>query len=291
MTTIAVLGTGIMGAPIARNLCRAGFDVRVWNRTAAKAKPLADDGATVATSPAEAADGADILLTMLADARAVEATVSGDDGALAALTRAGGDVVWLQMSTVGLAGTDRLARLAAEHQVAFVDAPVLGTKQPAEQGTLTVLAAGADELHDRCAPVFDAIGQRTTWVGSEPGLASRLKLALNSWVLALTTATAEALALADGLDLDPQQFLDTIKGGPLDVDYAHVKGGAMMSGEFPPAFPLSGAVKDAGLIAEAADVAGVRMLVAEAVERQMSAAADAGHRDEDMSAVWHAVRD
>src|SRR4051794_6288892 len=145
MTTIALLGTGIMGAPMARNLLAAGHAVRVWNRTRAKAEPLATDGAVVCATPAEAAAGADILLTMLADATAVEQSVAGDDGALAALARDGrDDIVWLQMSTVGIAGTDRLAALAARHSIAYVDAPVLGTKQPAEQGALTVLAAGAE---------------------------------------------------------------------------------------------------------------------------------------------------
>lgn len=292
MTTIAVLGTGIMGAPIARNLCGARFDVRVWNRTRDKAEPLADAGATVAADPAAAAAGADILLTMLIDADAVADTVGGADGALAALARGGvGTPLWLQMSTVGIAGTDRLRALAADHGVTYVDAPVLGTKQPAEQGALTVLAAGDESVRNRCEPVFDAIGQKTVWVGAEPGRATRLKLALNSWVLALTTATAEALALADGLGVEPQQVLDTIKGGPLDADYAQLKGGAMLSGEFPPAFPVGGAVKDAGLILEAAEEAGVQMLVADAVRRQMSTAAESGHRDEDMGAVWHAVRD
>src|SRR3954462_6134679 len=138
MTTIAVLGTGIMGAPIARNLLAAGHTVRVWNRTRAKAEPLASDGATVCATPAEAADGAEVLLTMLADADAVEQSVTGDDGALTALTRGGRDVVWLQMATVGIAGSDHLSELAARHSIAYVDAPVLGTKQPAEQGALTV---------------------------------------------------------------------------------------------------------------------------------------------------------
>jgi 3-hydroxyisobutyrate dehydrogenase len=114
---------------------------------------------------------------------------------------------------------------------------------------------------------------------------------VNSWVLALTTATAEAMALADGLGLDPKRFLDTIEGGPLDVPYAHLKGGAIRKREFPPAFPLAGALKDAGLIVEAGRVAGVPMRVADAVRGQLAAAAEAGHGDEDMAAVWWALRD
>jgi 3-hydroxyisobutyrate dehydrogenase len=283
--TVAVLGTGIMGAPMARNLAKAGFDVRVWNRTSDKAEPLAADGAIVCASPREAADGADVVITMLADDDAVASVVDGDDGAFSA----GGSPIWLQMSTVGVEGTERLSSLAADRGIRYVDAPVLGTKQPAEDGALTVLASGDDDVRDVVQPVFDAIGSRTTWLG-KTGQATRLKLALNSWVLALTSATAEALALADGLGVDPKLFLDTIEGGPLDVKYAHVKGGAMLRGEFPTAFPVDGAAKDARLIVEAASAAGVQARVADAVATHMQNAADAGHGRDDMAAVWDVVR-
>lgn len=283
MTTVTVLGTGIMGAPMARNLLRAGFDVRVWNRSLDKADPLADDGATVCSSPRDAARRAEFVITMVTDADAVEQTVSGPDGALA-----DGQPVWLQMSTVGVEGAERLATIADKLDVPYVDAPVLGTKAPAEQGALTVLASGPDELRERCQPVFDALGSRTFWLGPA-GRGSRLKLVMNSWVLALTCATAEAMALADALGLDPKRFLDTIDGGPLDVPYAHVKGGAMLKREFPPAFPLAGAVKDARLIATAGESAGVTLLVADAVGREMALAAEAGHAEEDMAAVWFAT--
>jgi 3-hydroxyisobutyrate dehydrogenase len=283
MTTVAVLGTGIMGAPMAVNLARAGFDVRVWNRTRDNALPLADDGVRIADTPRKAADGADFLLTMLLDTDAVESTVTGADGALE-----GRPGVWIQSATVGVAGTDRLAGIAADAGVPYVDAPVLGTKQPAEKGQLTVLASGPDELRERCQPVFDAIGQRTIWVGAT-GRGTRLKLVLNSWVVTLTTAVAQAMALADGLGLDPKRFLETIEGGPLDVPYAHLKGEAMIRREFPAAFPLGGALKDARLIAAAARDAGVSDRLIEAVGAELAAAADAGHGEEDIASVWYAV--
>jgi 3-hydroxyisobutyrate dehydrogenase len=287
MSTVAVLGTGIMGAPMARNLAHAGFVVRAWNRTLEKAEPLADDGVIVCSTPREAAEDADFLLTMLLDGNAVESAVTGPDGALTDRS-ADRSLIWLQMSTVGIVATDRLAAIAEESGVAFVDAPVVGTRQPAERGELTVLASGPDDLRETCQPVFDAIGQKTLWVGPA-GRGSRLKLVVNSWVLALTAATAEAMGLADALGLDPKRFLDTIEGGPLDAAYAHVKGNAMIRREFAPAFPLYGAVKDARLILEAASRVSVRMLVADAVEREMAAAAEAGHANEDISAVWWAV--
>jgi 3-hydroxyisobutyrate dehydrogenase len=285
METVAVLGTGIMGAPMARNLAAAGFAVRVWNRTVDKAKPLAEDGAVVCRSPRDAADGADFVLTMLADVNVVAAVVDSDDGPFPGAE----SPVWLQMSTVGIEGTERLASYAADRGVPFVDAPVLGTRQPAEKGALTVLASGDDALRDQVQRVFDAVGSRTLWLGPA-GQGTRLKLVVNSWVLALTSATAEAIALAQGLALDPQWFLDTIEGGPLDVQYAHVKGSAMIRGEFPPAFPVDGAAKDAQLIVEAAADAGVQVRVAGAVAAQMKAAAEAGYGRDDMAAVWNVVR-
>jgi 3-hydroxyisobutyrate dehydrogenase len=288
MTTVAVLGTGIMGAPMATVLAGAGFDVRVWNRSRDKAEAVAKqagDHLAVADTPAQAAAGADVVLTMLLDADAVESAMTGDDGALAAL---GPDAVWLQASTVGVDGCARLAALADGSGVAFVDAPVLGTRQPAEKGQLVVLASGPDELLDRLAPVFEAIGQRTMRLG-EAGTGSRLKLVVNSWVLAVTTAVAEAMALADGLGLEQQAFLTAIEGGTLDLPYAHLKGGLIIDRDFPPSFPVEGAAKDAGLVTAAAQSAGVRMAVATAVREQMERAAEDGHTDEDMAAVYYAA--
>jgi 3-hydroxyisobutyrate dehydrogenase len=282
--TVAVLGTGIMGAAMARSLLREGIDVRAWNRTRAKAEPLAADGAQVCDEPAEAVAGAAVVLTMLRDSGAVEEVMVG---ALAALDD---DAVWVQTATVGAAAADRLARLAAQRDVPFFDAPVLGTKQPAEEGKLLVMVSGPTAHRPLAQPVFDAIGARTTWVG-EGTEASRLKLVVNSWVLALTTAIGEAMALADGLGLDPKLFLESIAGGPLDVQYAHSKGGAILSGEYPPSFKTETAVKDTELVVQAARAAGLSPLLAEAVRDQMRRAVELGHGEHDMAAVYHAARD
>jgi 3-hydroxyisobutyrate dehydrogenase len=235
-TSVAVLGAGgTMGLPMARNIARAGMDVRAWNRTREKAEPLADDGAQIFDSPAEAADGADVILTMLADADAVIDSMGGDDGALA---RAGGSAVWLQMSTIGEAGTERCVQLANEHEVDFVDSPVLGTKDPAEQGKLVAMASGADKLRDRVQPILDAVGQRTMWIGEEPGLASRLKVVTNNWILTVVEGTAETIALAEASGLDPALFLEAVGGGPLDLPYLQMKGKAIAERSFEPSFSL-----------------------------------------------------
>jgi 3-hydroxyisobutyrate dehydrogenase len=276
---VAVLGTGIMGAPMARNIAASGLEVRAWNRSRAKAEPLADAGVTVADTPAAAAAGADVLITMLFDLPAVT------EVAPAALDALAPDALWLQMSTVGAAGTRTLAALADGHGVTYVDAPVAGTKAPAEQGTLVVLASAAPAVRPRCAPVFDAVGSRTVWVDGN-GAATALKLVVNSWVAALIEGLAEAVALAERAGLDPQQFLDTIKGGPTDTPYAQLKGAAMLARDFTPSFTLAGAVKDTGLILELAAEVGVELAVTDAVHRHMARAAELGHGDDDMAATF-----
>jgi 3-hydroxyisobutyrate dehydrogenase len=278
--TVAFLGTGTMGLPMARNLLAAGLGVRVWNRTRSKAEPLVADGATVHDSPAEAAEGADILVTMLFDLDSVTGVATE---ALPALRP---DAVWLQMSTVGLAGSEQLAALAQERGVGYVDAPVVGTKGPAEQGALTVLAAAPTDLRERAERVFDAVGTKTVWVEAPCG-GTRLKLVANTWVLALTEGVAESIALAEGLGLDPQLFLDTIKGGPTDAAYAQLKGSAMVARQFEASFALDAALKDAGLILEAAEQAGLDLAVTDAVRRHLARAAELGHGAEDMAATYY----
>src|ERR1700759_3312543 len=240
--TVAVLGAGgIMGLARARNLAGDGYATRAWNRSREKAEPLTQDGAEICDTPAQAAEGAGVILTMVADADAVLDAMSGERGALS--TQLADGTTWLQMSTIGIEGTDRCAALAAEHGLTFFDAPVLGTKAPAEQGTLVVLASGPEDARDRVQPIFDVIGARTMWIGAA-GAATRLKLAVNTWVLTVLEGTAEALALAEGLGLDPQLVLDAVKDGPLDITYMQMKGRAMLAREFEPAFHLRLAGQD-----------------------------------------------
>ena len=283
---IAVLGTGIMGAAMARNLLAAGFEVRAWNRSREKAQPLADDGAAVADSPAEAAEGAGFVLTMLADADAVAEATGGEDGALSALLD---DGVWLQMSTVGLEGQEMLAGIADEHGVYYVDAPVLGTKEPAEQGQLIVLASGSEEVRERCEPVFDAVGSKTLWLGAA-GAGSRLKLITNNWILGLLGALAETISFAEALDVDPNQFLEVIEGGPLGVPYAQMKGQMMIEEEFPTSFSANLARKDANLVLQAAEANGLRLPLTEAAAQHFDEAINAGHGEEDMAAIYQATK-
>ncbi|MFC4607512.1 NAD(P)-dependent oxidoreductase [Streptomyces maoxianensis] len=280
--TVAVLGTGIMGAGMARNLLRSGLPVRAWNRTRAKAEALVADGAYCAESPADAVTGADVVLTMLTDGPRVLAAMREASGGLSPGT------VWAQSATVGDAATAELADFARQFGLTFVDAPVLGSKEAAEAGQLLVLAAGQDNARGILAPVFDAVGRRTTWVGDDgsSGAASRLKLVLNSWVGALTHATGEAIALARGLGVDPQALLDGVSGGPLDNGYLRAKSAVILSGDYTPSFSVANALKDARLIVEAGERAGVRLDVARAGVARFERLERRGQGDRDMAATY-----
>ncbi len=285
LPSVALLGTGIMGLGMGRSMLRSGLPLRAWNRTPAKAQALRSHGAVIAATPADAVRDADIIVTMLSDGAAVSEVMT----AAAPGLREG--QVWAQASTVGVAGLEPLAGLAREHGLLFIDSPVLGTRQPAEQGALTVFAAGPDAARPALQPVFDAIGRKTVWLGSDAGTASALKLVVNSWVLALTTSAAEALALARGLGIDPELFLQAVGGGPLDCAYLQNKAAAILSGDFAANFRLELAGKDARLVTEAGRAAGIRLDVAPAVAERFRRAADLGHADEDMAATYFASFD
>jgi 3-hydroxyisobutyrate dehydrogenase len=273
---VAVLGTGAMGAPMARNLVESGLEVRVWNRTIEKAREIED--AEVCETAADAADGADVVVTMLSDGHAVEETVRGVDF---------GDAVWLQMSTVGIGATERLMEMA---DVPFVDAPVVGTKQPAEKGELIILASGPRDARERAKPVFEAVGARTIELG-DAGEGTRLKLVINSWLVILVEGLAETIAFAESIGVDPERFLETIEGGATGPAYAQLKGKMMIARKFDPSFSLALARKDAGLVLEAAERHGFDAALVEVVARKMDEAIAAGHGDEDMAATFCASVD
>jgi 3-hydroxyisobutyrate dehydrogenase len=284
---IAFLGTGRMGAPMAANLARGGFAVRAWNRTASRAAPLAEDGAAIAGSPAEAVKGAGIVITMLADGPATEQAVAGPDGFLAdAGVLAGtGGLIWVQMATIGMDWTARLAAAAARHGVTFVDAPVSGSQGPAQTGQLAILASGPDQVRDVLAPVFGTLGRAIAWLGPA-GHGTRAKLVLNSWLVDLTEMTAETLAFARHLGLDPAAIADLLRSTPLGSPYAAQKASAMLAGDFTPAFALKHALKDAELAAAAAQASGAELTLTRALLPRWRRAADGGLAEDDLAAIY-----
>ena len=278
---VAFLGTGRMGGPMAANLARGGLGVRVWNRTSSRAEALAADGAVVATSPAEAVRGATIVITMLADGPATERAATGPAGFLAAAQGA----IWVQMATIGVDWTTRLAGLAVARGVVFVDAPVSGSEGPARAGQLTILASGPEPVRDTLAPVFSVLGRATAWLG-QTGQGTRAKLVLNNWLADLTETTAETLSFARRLGLNPADIVDLLQSNPLGAPYAVQKARVMLAGDFSPAFALKHALKDAELAAQAAEANGAALPLTSALLPRWRLTAASGHADDDLAAVY-----
>ena len=274
---VAVLGTGTMGSGMAESLRRAGMDVTVWNRTRAKAERLDGEGIAVAESIAAAVMSADVVITMVFD---VDAVLELEPALVGSL---GPDSLWLQCSTVGPSG---MARIAAEAgSAALVDAPVLGTKQPAEQGTLTVVVSGDPAAIGRAGPVLDAIGNKTVVISDRIGDASALKLACNAWLATTTAGTAQSMALAAALGVEASLFLDAIRGTPTDSPYAQLKGVAMAEGAYPSSFAVDGLLKDLNLMLEAArPTPFANDLLTEVRDLYRQTSAD-GHGRDDIAAV------
>ncbi len=277
---VAVVGTGIMGSAMARNLVSAGLRTTIWDRSPTATAPLSDAGALVAASPAEAVHDAQVVITMLPTADVVTSVIF-DSGVAEALP---GGAVWAQMGTIGLAETtdisSRLSQLRPD--VMFVDAPVSGSKGPAEAGQLLILASGPPAAAAAARPVFSAIGRRTVWLG-EAGQGSRMKLAVNAYMSILIEGVAEALELAGQLGIDDSKLAEAIEGGPLDAPIADAKLHKMERGDFAPEFPLEWALKDVDLAISAAGDDELPLLAA--LSRQWHGAVDAGHGREDVSAA------
>jgi 3-hydroxyisobutyrate dehydrogenase len=281
---IAVIGLGTMGGAMAGSLLRAGLRVGVWDRTPAKADRLTVVGATAHPGPDVAAANADVVITMLPDGPAVTSVAVGDGMLKALRPRA----IWSQMGTIGVQATEELAGTVARLRpdVQFVDAPVAGTRGPAEAGELLILASGPKAAQKPLQPVFDAIGSRTIWL-EETGDGSRLKLVLNSWLAFLMEGIAESAALADTLGLDHAVLADALRGSPLEAPFALAKLAKIDAGDETPDFALRWATKDIDLaLAEAGTTT---LPVAAAISRRWHDLVDAGLGEADVSAARHGL--
>jgi 3-hydroxyisobutyrate dehydrogenase len=281
---VAVVGIGAMGHGMATSALRAGIPTIVWNREPETTRDLAELGAEVADSAADAARRAAIIVTMVTDADAV-ISIARDQGMLAALAPG---AIWVQMSTIGMAGIERVAAMvdAERPDVILVDAPVSGSKDPAEEGQLTIFASGPDEARSRVAPLFDALGQRTIWVGPV-GAGSRLKLVNNTWLAFAAEAVAASVALARRLGLETDKVVDALSGGPLVSPWQAAKLQRIANGEFSPQFALSLALKDARLALQA--VGDDRFAVLACLAEEWQQVVDDGLGDQDLTVVTLAL--
>jgi 3-hydroxyisobutyrate dehydrogenase len=277
---VAFLGIGTMGHGMAASALRAGVPAVVWDRHPDRTADLAERGAAVAGSPADAARQAGIVVTMVPDAAAVM-SLARDQGMLAALAPG---AIWAQMSTIGLAGIhDVMAMVARERpDVLLLDAPVSGSKDPAEQGQLVIFASGPDEARPRVAALFGALGQRTIWAGPA-GTGTRLKLVNNTWLAFAAEAVASSVALGRRLGLDTETLISALHGGPLVSPWQAAKLPRISRGDYSAQFALSLALKDVHLALEAA--AGERFAVLACLADEWQQAVDAGFGDEDLTVI------
>jgi 3-hydroxyisobutyrate dehydrogenase len=277
---VAVLGIGAMGHGMATSALRAGIPTIVWNRTPAPTDDLAGLGAEVADTAADAARRAAIVVTMVTDTDAV-VSIARDQGMLAALSPG---AIWAQMSTIGVAGIDRVAALVQGERpdVMLLDAPVSGSREPAERGQLTIFASGPEQARPRVAALFEALGQRTVWVGGV-GAGSRVKLVNNTLVAFAAEAVANAAALAGRLGLATETVLDALGGSPLVSPWQAAKLQRIATGEFSAQFALSLALKDVRLALQAAD--DDRFAALGCLAEEWRQAVDAGLGDQDLTVV------
>jgi 3-hydroxyisobutyrate dehydrogenase len=281
---LAVLGLGTMGRAMAGSALRNGIPTVVWNRELSVASRMADQGAEVATSVADAVKEASMVITMVTDTEAVT-SIAVDLGMLEALPAG---AVWAQMSTIGIEGTTKINSVVEKQRpdVLFLDAPVSGSKVPAEQGKLTIFASGSEQARPTAEPVFSAIGQRTVWLG-QVGMGSRMKLVNNTLLAFGAEGVANSLALASQLGLEVGGVLDAFAGGPLMSPWMAGKISRIQGGDYSPEFPLALALKDVNLALEQADPD--RFTVLASLAREWEQIVGQGFGNEDVTVVTRSL--
>lgn len=281
---LAVLGLGTMGRAMASSALRNGISTVVWDRDPGIARRMAGQGAVVGSSAVDAVKAVEIVITMVTDTEAVT-SIALDLGVLEALAPG---AVWAQMSTIGVQGTATVSSIVEKERsdVLFLDAPVSGSKVPAEQGRLTIFASGPTQARPIVEPVFDAIGERTLWLGPT-GAGSRIKLVNNTLLAFAAEGVANSLALASRLGLDARSVLSAFEGGPLMSPWAAGKIARVQEGNYSPEFPLVLALKDVHLALEHVDPE--RFTVLACLAREWQQLVDQGLGNEDVSVVTHAL--
>lgn len=284
---IGFIGLGIMGSAMATNLLKAGFNLKVWNRSIDKCTPLINQGATSAVSPRLLAESCDVVITMMATPAAVQSVRDGDEGIVAGLSAGKG---YLDMSTVDANTSMQSAGLAKEKGALFLEAPVAGSRKPAEDATLTIMAAGDRELYDSSLPVLEKMGKKIMFLG-ETGNAARMKLANNLVMSGVLTALCEGIALAAGSGLDSSQLLDVLDSGAVANPMFRMKGPQIAAGgDFPAAFPLKHMQKDLRLALQLAEEVGQPLFATATINEIYKTALARGLGDQDFAAVCRVIR-
>ncbi|HJV35523.1 NAD(P)-dependent oxidoreductase [Geomonas sp.] len=285
MERYGFLGLGIMGSAMAKNLLKAGFNVTVWNRSQDKCCELAALGATVAATPAEVTASCQITIAMLADPAAAHAVCFGAQGALEGIGEGRG---YVDMSTVDAVTAKEIGKAITAKGGAFLEAPVSGSKKPAEDGTLIILAAGDRPLYDKTLPLFEKMGKKILFLG-EVGRGADMKLIVNMVMGGMMAIFCEGLALAGKAGLSSADLLDVLDSGALANPMFKLKGAQITQGSFPPAFPLKHMQKDLRLAVALGDSLAQPLHAAAAANETFKKARALGLGGQDFCAVFKAV--
>ena len=274
---VAFLGLGIMGRPMAANLVKAGNEVAVWNRTAGKTV----EGARMAESPADAANGAEVVWMCVSDTRAVEAVLFGAQGAAETIAA---DAVVVDSSTISPSAEYEFAQRLKAKGVHYVDAPVTGSKVAAESGSLIFMAGGDEAVLAKIEPLFNAMGKQVFHMG-ETSKGQAAKLVMNLQIALIYEGFAEALTLATKLGVNVEKLLPLIQASMVKSGVVEYKAPFILKRDFTPNFPLRLMLKDIHLALAAAKEARVRLPALETVEEVYEMAAEEGHQDLDYAAT------
>jgi len=282
---VGFLGLGIMGTAMARNLLKKGFKVTVWNRSPAKCEELAKEGASVGSSPADVVSKCPITIAMLADPAVALTVALGPGGVVEAIAPGKG---YVDMSTVDSGTSQRISEAVIAKGGEFLEAPVSGSKQPAEMATLIILAAGSKSLYDKATPAFDAMGKKSFYL-DDVGGGAKMKLVVNMIMGSMMAAFSEGLAVADKAGLSTQTLLEVLELGAIATPMFKMKGPSMIGGKYPTAFPLKHQQKDMRLALALGDEVAQSMPVAAAANETYKKARSLGLGDNDFSAVHQAL--
>ncbi len=285
MKSVAFIGTGLMGKPMAMNVLKKGFQLTVYNRTAAKTVELGKAGAGIAASPRDAAKSADVVITMLSNIEAVESTLTGADGILSGLARG---KVYIDMSTITPEASRKFAGLVEATGAKMLDAPVAGSTNLAEKGELTIMVGGDPRVLDEAREVLQAMGKFIFHVGDH-GSALALKLVINHFVAGMTALLAEGLELSQKLGIDPSVLTNVMNTSVIKSPMYDVKIPKMISQDYTAQFPLKLLVKDLNYIAQTARKAGAKMPVQAIVRDLYSTANDRGYGEQDFSVIYEII--
>ena len=278
---VGFIGLGIMGVPMARNIVTADFDLLVFNRTAEKTKPLADAGAKVAASPKAVAESVDVVILMLSDPPAIEDVLQGTEGLLAGMRD--GQVL-VNMSTVSPAYSLQLADTLAAQSVIAVDAPVSGSRKPAEEGALVILAGGSEDKIAELEPLFLTMGKKVVYCG-EAGKGSAMKMAVNLLLGTVTAGLCEAVNLGQKCGLDTETILNTILAGPMGCGLYELKKPMLINDSYATQFPLKHMTKDLRFALQTADEKGATAPIGNAIFQIYRQSMGHGLGDQDFAAV------